>query len=299
MRPNFSDLTLLERLSNKFYILGSDLDEARTEGNSAVETRAADQDLRSETLADARSRRQQRIRFLRVGEGQHRRLADKLGSCEKGHRCKSEADPVCAALFWQKLHRAVGAILAGRAWTRAAIVTAGLSKPYGHLCEFDLTRAIERLRKRLALSSLRDRIIVGAIDVSLNLKDRKIIGWQLYLDLLVEGENCRRLQAAIEAAFPAEPTAARPYLFKDVADPENAFAHLYKVKFFRRSRYRAKKETRMAKLPLTASDLQELLSFLGRYPVGARLLLNGVNRDDKLPAKHPKRLAGEPVSVRS
>jgi hypothetical protein len=142
-------------------------------------------------IVDASSSRQRRVRFLRLGEERHRRLADKLDGCEKGHRCKSEADPVCAALFRQRLYRAVGAILAERPWTRAAVITSGLLMPYGHLCEFDLTRAVERLRKRLELSSLRNRIIIGAIELSLNLRDRKIIGWQLYLDLLVEGKNCR------------------------------------------------------------------------------------------------------------
>ena len=58
-------------------------------------------------IVDALVRRQQRIRFLRLGEEQHQRLADKLGSCEKSRRCKLEADPVCATLFRQKLCRAL------------------------------------------------------------------------------------------------------------------------------------------------------------------------------------------------
>ena len=110
-----------------------------------MDTRREESRSKFEIPADAQARRRQRIRFLRSGEEQHKRLGDKLVSCEKSHRCKSEADPVCAALFWQKLHRAIGAILADRLWTRAAVVTSGLSKPYGHLCEFDLTAAIEQL----------------------------------------------------------------------------------------------------------------------------------------------------------
>ncbi len=232
-------------------------------------------------ILDARARWQQRIRFLRVGQGQHQQLAAKLASCEKGRRCKSEADPVCVTLFWQKLCRALGGILAGRPWTKASVVTSKPLVRYGALGEFDLPAAVDRLRNQLERSSLCDRIIIGTADLSLTLKARKIIGWQLQLDLLIEGKNCAQLQKVIKAAFPAEPTAPPP-IFKDVANPDTALAHLYKAKFFRRSWYRAKKQTRMAKLPLTGSDLQELLSFLDKYPVGTRLLLNGVSREGKI-----------------
>ncbi len=71
------------------------------EGNLALKVSA-------HTIFDARARWQQRIRFLQVGQGQYRRLAAKLASSEKGCRCKSEADPVCVTLFWQRLCRALG-----------------------------------------------------------------------------------------------------------------------------------------------------------------------------------------------
>jgi hypothetical protein len=138
---------------------------------------------------DAQARRQQRIRFLRSRENRHRQLADRLDGCTRSHRCKSEADPVCAALYWHKVCRAVSPVLGGKSWTRALIVTTGLSKPYGDLDEIDLAVSVERVRKRLGRSGLRDRIIIGAIDVSRYLKNGKIIGWQLHLDLLIEGND--------------------------------------------------------------------------------------------------------------
>ena len=244
-------------------------------GHPDMDTRREDSRSKFEIPADAQARRQQRIRFLRSGEEQHKRLGDKLVSCEKSHRCKSEADPVCAALFWQKLCRDLRGIVAGRSWTRAFVVTPGLLVPYGHLGEFDPRAAVERVREQLERSSLRDHIIIGAIDISLVLKNKTIIGWQLYLNLLIEGKNRGRLQEAVEAVFPPEPTAPKPYVFKDVTDPEMALAHIYKYKFFRKSWYRVKKKVGTAKLPLTRGDLQELLSFLGRYPIGTRLLLSG------------------------
>jgi hypothetical protein len=237
---------------------------------------------RFEIPADARTRRQQRLRFLRSRASQHRKLADSIDGCTRGHRCKSEADPVCAGLYWQKVRRAVNPVLGGKSWTRALIVTAGLSKPYGRLGEFDLAAAVESVRERFARSGLRDRIIIGVVDISLCLRNGKIIGWQLHLDLLIEGNDRPRLQKAIEAAFPAEPKAPRPYLFANVTDPEKTLAQLYTSKFFRRSWHTVKRKVSTAKLPLTASDLQELLAFLGGYPVGARLLRNGLLWDGNL-----------------
>jgi hypothetical protein len=234
-------------------------------------------------IPDAQARRrQQRLRFLRSRENQHRELADRLDSCAKGQRCKSEGDPVCAALYWHKVCHAVNPLLVGRSWTRALVVTAGLSRPYGKLDEIDLAAAVESVCKRFGRSGLRDRIIIGAIDISLYLKNGKIVGWQLHLDLLIEGNDRRRLQKTIEAAFPAEPTAPRPYVFTEVRDPEKTLALLYTSKFFRRSWYAEKRKLCAARLPLTAGDLQQLLACLGKYPIGARLVLNGLRWDGKL-----------------
>ena len=222
------------------------------------------------------------FRFLRSREKQHRQLADRLDGCTRSNRCKSEADPVCATLYWQKVRRAVSPVLVAKSWTRALIVTAGLSKPYGKLDEIDLAVSVESVRKRLERSGLRDRIIIGAIDISLYLKNGKIVGWQLHLDLLIEGNDRPRLQKAIEAAFPAEPTAPRPYVFADVTDPERTLARLYTTKFFRISWYAEKRKLCTARLPLTGGDLQQLMAFLGRYAIGARLVLNGLRWDRKL-----------------
>jgi hypothetical protein len=124
--------------------------------------------------------------------------------------------------------------------------------------------------------------VTASIDISLYLKTGKIIGWQLLLDLLIEGNDRPRLQKAIEAAFPAEPTAPRPYVFADVTDPEKTLSRLYTTKFFRTSWYAEKRKLCTARLPLTGGDLQQLLAFLGRNAIGARLVLNGLRWHRKL-----------------
>jgi len=161
------------------------------------------------------------------------------------------------------------------------VVTSGLSIPYGRLSEYDLTKTLRRLHERLERCSLGKRVIIGAVDISLELKNRTINGWQLRLNLLVEGKNSPRLREAIKAVFPPELTALKPYLFKGVTDAEKALVGLYNYRFFRRSRYRMKGKVGTTKLPLTPNDLAELLSFLGRYSIGSRLVLTGVRWEGK------------------
>jgi len=71
----------------------------------------------------------------------------------------------------------------------------------------------------LERSSLSSRIVFAGIDISLNLEDNIIVGWQPHIYALIEGKNTRQLQEAIKAAFPPEPTAAMPYDFDQVTDP--------------------------------------------------------------------------------
>ena len=107
----------------------------------------------------------------------------------------------------------------------------------GELTNVELKALGEMIDKRLERSSLRRRIVVAGIDISLNLQDNNIIGWQLHLYMLIEGENTLRLREAIKAALPPEPTAPTPYDFDEVNVPSNCVTYLFKAIFKRRSRY--------------------------------------------------------------
>ena len=243
-----------------------------------------------ETVTDARSRRQQRINVLRRGDEQHTRLAQRMERCTKKQRCRSEADPICAGKFRLWLYRAAMPVLNDRLWTRASVITSDLLIQYGQLAEFDLNALVKRYRKRFERSSLRSRIVIGGIDISLNLDDNEILGWQLHLYLLVEGRNCAQLREAVRAIFPPEPIAPHPYRFRDVTDPEKAITYLYKSIFYRRSRYVVNGEAHTRQFPLKGDDVLKLLAFLDKYPVGVRLVLNGLRRNGKyLTLTSPKR----------
>jgi hypothetical protein len=234
-----------------------------------------------ETFADAKKRRAQKIRILRQGEKDQQRLAEKLERCRKSHRCRSGACDVCLRLYRLDLFRQTSAVLASRpCWTRASVVPAGFLLPLGDLANIDLKALGKMIDKRLERSSLRRRIVMAGIDTSLNLQDNNIIGWQLHLYMLIEGENKLRLREAIKAAFPPEQTAPTPYDFDEVNDPANCVTYLFKSIFKRRSRYTdANGQARTKSLPLKGPELRELLQVLDQHSVGERLILRGIRRN--------------------
>ena len=236
-----------------------------------------------ETFAEAKGRRAFKIMVLRGGNRAQRRLAAKLARCRKGNRCHNGACDVCARLFRLLLSRQLQAILASRPhWTRASIVPDDLLFAPSELADVNLDALRKKINKRLERWSLRNRIVIAGIDISFNLEDNDAVGWQLHLYLLVEGEHTPQLEEAVKAIFRPEPCARVPYRFKQLTGKVKPVTYLYKGVFWRRSRYTIyEREPRIRKLLLKRPELRELLEFLGRYPVGARLILRGLRRDGK------------------
>lgn len=235
-----------------------------------------------ETYADAKQRRAHKIRVLGRDQLQQP-LAAKLDRCRRRNRCRSGACDVCLRLYRLSLLRQTNPVLASRPhWTRASVVPAGFLFSLGELANVDLKALGEMIDKRLERSSLRRRIVMAGIDISLNLQDNNIIGWQLHLYMLIEGENTLRLREATKAAFPPEPTAPTPYDFDEVNDPSNCVTYLFKAIFKRRSRYTtANHQPRTRSLPLKGPALRELLQFLDQHTVGERLILRGIRRNGR------------------
>src|SRR6185437_6377933 len=170
---------------------------------------------RFETLVEAKERRARKVRILGQGGKGQRRLADKLKGCRKGRRCRSGACDVCLRLYRLRLLRQTSPVFASRPhWTRASVVPAGFLLSPGKLTNAELRTLGRRIDKWLERSSLRRRIVIAGIDISLNLQDNNISGWQLHLYMLIEGENSLRLREAIKAAFPPERTAPIPFQFR-------------------------------------------------------------------------------------
>lgn len=116
---------------------------------------------------------------LGLGNKRQRRVARKLGKCCRHQRCGTEACRVCLREFriaWAG--EAIKIMARRRHWTRCCIIPKGLLMPYAGLANFDLNAAVKRIRKRLERSAIRDRIVLGALDVSLNVDSNVIQGWQ-------------------------------------------------------------------------------------------------------------------------
>jgi hypothetical protein len=239
--------------------------------------------FRFETRAAAEERCAHKIEILRGGNAQEQLLAEKLARCQKDDLCCSAACDVDLGLYRLRLYRQSLPIFAARPnWTRASVIPAGFLIPFNELPNVNLSALASMIDKRLGRSSLRKRLAFVGIDISLNLQDNEILGWQLHLYILIEGENTLRLREAIKAAFPPPPelTAPVPYKFDEVNDPSNRITYLFKAIFKRRSRYTdANGRPRTKGLPLKDSDLRELLPFLDQYPIGARLILRGIRRN--------------------
>ena len=234
-----------------------------------------------ETRAAAKERCAHKIEILRGGNAQEQLLAEKLARCQKDDLCCSAACDVDLGLYRLWLYRESLPIFAARPnWTRASVIPASFLIRVNELSNVNLSALASKIKKRLARSSLRNRLAFVGIDISLNLQDNEILGWQFHLYILIEGENTLRLQEAIKAAFPPEPTALVPYDFDKVNDPSNRITYLFKAIFKRRSRYTtANGQPRTKSLPLKDPDLRELLPFLDQHPIGARLILCGIRRN--------------------
>jgi hypothetical protein len=237
--------------------------------------------MQFETFEDAIHWRQIHRKKLKAGKKLQRRAARVLQYCRNRHRCGTEGCRVCIRDFrvgWTG--EAVKIMLQRPVWTGCCIITKGLLVPYGQLGNFDLLAQIARLRKRIERSKLHGRIVLGGLDISLNLESNKIVGWQFHPYLLIEGKKDADLQQAVEDAFPPEPTALVPYDFEEITDPLEVITYAYKADIKRRSGYVGNDGNHRTKHQgLKGPDIRKLLPFLAKHKVGARLLLAGVRRN--------------------
>jgi hypothetical protein len=237
--------------------------------------------LNFEMFDEAVEWRNRHRKQLRLGNRDQRQIARDLKGCRKSARCATEACPVCVRAFrLQWAGEGIKILLPPPHWTRCSIIPAGFLVPYGKLHTVDLTKMVKLVQKRLQRSGISNRIVIGGLDVSLNLNENTIIGWQLHLYVLIEGKNDKALRKAVKAAFPPEPTAAKPYTFREVENPLKAISYAYKGHFKRRSSYIDKQGHANTKpFKLKGPDQCELLQFLAQYKVGSRAILRGVRRN--------------------
>lgn len=273
-----NDLNDLNDLTTSTFHQG----EGRRQRDAGVNPRVTSANSSNfESFDDALRWRRVHSKKLKAGNNRQRLAAGTLKKCRNRHRCGTEACRVCMRdfrIWWAG--EAVKIMLQRPDWTRCSIITKGLLIPYGQLSTFDLHAVIKRLRKRMQRSALHGRAVLGGLDVSLNIENNVIVGWQFHPYLIVEGKNGAGLRKAVKKVFPPEPTALAPSDFAEITDPLEVITYAYKAQIKRRSGYAGNGGNHRTKdQPLKGADIRKLLPFLAKYKVGARLILAGVRRN--------------------
>lgn len=239
-----------------------------------------------ETLACVEQRRSEYIRLLRrSADPIAHRLANTLDGCEPERRCESAACPVCVRRFRKRLLKQLKPVYKREPhWIRASIIPANCLRPIGRLHGFDLAKAKKTWLKRLmrAPAILRNAILVGGVDVSVNVEENVIQGHQVHLYLAIAAPNSKKLRKAIRKTFAPELSAKRPYLVTDIEDFGPVFSYTMKPMFCRRLSYRnesgQRKGSDVSPLP---SELEEILLWLAEYEIGDRQILRGLRRNGR------------------
>lgn len=234
-----------------------------------------------ESKAIAAKLRRKDEKCLQGGQKRQRRLADKLAQCRRGERCGSEACRVCKRRFRLRELKQVGAILAKMSLVRVSVIPAGMLIPLGQLHTADIGKIKNRVRKALERSAICSRTVFGGIDISLNAENNQIVGWQLHIYLLIEGQNDKVLRKAVRGIFHPDPQAAKPFEFGSVTNLGAAISYADKAMFELRSGYIKNGQHRVRGLPLKATHRHELLPFLDKLGLGGRLILRGLRRNGK------------------
>lgn len=234
-----------------------------------------------ETENQCKRWRAKAIRLLARGNAAHKKLAAKLRCCTKSAPCNSEACASCMYVFRSRLfEQSVNVMPVGG--MAVSIITAGIKCELGALGEFNVKKEVRRLQKRISRSDLlKDCLILGGLDVSLNRDIGIAPYWQVHVYILINHEDTKELRAAVHQTFPKEPSAAKPYRFRDLVDRLEAVGYTYKSRFEQRFHY-INEETGNVNLAdddeIPDCHLPELLMFLDSYPIGERMLLRGIRR---------------------
>ena len=234
-----------------------------------------------ETQKEAVKRRDKLVATLAKGTGEDKTTARKLRRCKNKRRCQTEACPICMRPFRKWLLREGLMVLEERRyWYACSIVPADLRKPIGELANFDLENYVKAVKKRLERSSgLKDALVIGGVDFSLNTEDNANPVWQPHLYLLIAGLSKKQLKAGLTEVFKGETTSRRPYRLTRVYGPRGALSYAYKAQFWRRSGYTHNGRANTRNLPLKLPEQREITSFFERYRPGDRLILRGIRRD--------------------
>lgn len=178
-----------------------------------------------ETSAQCEKWQKRNIRLLLRGSAAHRALGGKLQACTDRNPCVSEACLLCMYDFRTRLLEQSVQMLHAQKWTAASIITRNMQVALGELGSFDVKKHVRRLQKQIERSKvLRDCLIIGGLDISLNRISGRIQCWQVHLYLLIAHPKTPKLSIAVRKAFPKQLGVRFPYRFRQVVDGSRRLA---------------------------------------------------------------------------
>lgn len=251
--------------------------------------RAMDLPPTFESAADAQVWHATVVRRLAGQSNIDAETRERLANCSATSRCRSEACPMCRRLFRRRLLlEAVRLGFPNGVWTRASIIPADMHLPVGRLDELELPRLVRRVQRKIQRSTFADTLVIGGLDISLNIPADGEPGYQWHLYLLVNRPNSDELRQHLQDTFAITPGARRGLRIGPTTDGGflGALSYAYKNGFVRRSQYRERSRLCTDGSPrlnnvsqsLTGEPASELDALLLPMPVGSRLILHNARR---------------------
>lgn len=244
--------------------------------------------LGGESNNEARERHRLLVsRLDRAGErGEN---LDPLRNCTADQPCRLEPCPLCVRWFRREYVRAfLKAGLGHGTFTRVSVILGGQFIPPGGFRSGWLTRLTGSARKQIERSELRDHIILGGVDLSLNVFENVLRWWAPHLYLLINEGCSDELTQAVQAAFRLDKEARYPVKAAAVVGTEllNCVTYSYKSGFYRRSSYQEPERPKVDGTPrrnvlsqsLSPAAQVDIARALADYSVGSRLIMRNVRR---------------------
>lgn len=205
-----------------------------------------------------------------------------LTSCRRRWRCESMSCPVCMRQF-RRWYISEGGHLLHTLRPRyfVTLIPARMATPRGELDRRSLQQLKSSLRSHLRRGGLGRAVVIGAVDISLELSgyDDEVGYWQPHFHVVIAGTTRKEIGAALRPLYPRSDEVRRPVRVDKVRNLIRQHSYTYKP-FFQRyvTRLNARGHRRRRARRLTPDQFAELAVYLNDQDFGDRMFLQNVRR---------------------
>ena len=225
-----------------------------------------------ETKSEARSRRKN----LQASRGN-------VPKCNKGERCQTEQCHKCLRRFRKSLVKNstnLGLHSREQDWFCLTLVPSETLIPIGKLECLDLKNEVRKHNVRLK-RHIPDALVIGGIDISLNMERGIPIGWQPHLHLMIFGINKEDSLNALRSVYPRSDIAKRPIRHELLKEGtfNQILTYCYKSLYFEHSDRKFIPDRKYNKRNMLPRKYEEeLRAYLCNWLIGDRLILRHARR---------------------